>query len=114
MPSPRSTQSRSAGAGSSCRESSYIPGLSPLTLTGANGTRMSFQRDTDDNFPSVQVWVNGAFDGEYRAPATFASGEIQVRLDQRMTLETWMGEVRQTIDQVPILRVCGSWSGALP
>lgn len=96
-----------------CRESSYIPGLSPLTLTAGNGRQLSFQWDTDQNFPSVKVWVNGVYENEYRLPATFAGGEIEARLDQRYALETWMGSVRQTVKQVPVLRVCGPWSGPL-
>lgn len=103
-----------AAPAESCRQSSYIPGLSPITLTAENGTQLSFQRDTDDNFPSVKVWANGVYEDEYRLPATFAAGEIEARLDHRYTLETWMGEVRQALDQVPVLRVCGPWSGQLP
>jgi hypothetical protein len=97
-----------------CRQSSYIPSLGPLTLRNLSGTTLAFQRSVHHGIPSVRVWVNGQFAGEHDTPFSADGGQIQARLQQKMRLETWLGQVRQVSKAVPYLLVCGEWFGDLP
>lgn len=97
-----------------CRQSSYIPSLSPLVLRSGQGTMLALQRSVRQGMPTVKVWVNGQFSGEYNVPFTAYGGQIQTRLRQRMGLETWLGRVQQAQKITPYLVVCGDWSGTLP
>jgi hypothetical protein len=97
-----------------CRQSSHIPSLNPLTLRNIQGTTLALQRSVQHGMPSVRVWVNGQFAGEHDVPFSAYGGQIQVRLHQRMRLETWLGSVRQALKPLPYLLVCGEWFGELP
>jgi hypothetical protein len=94
-----------------CRQSSYIPSLSPLVLRNGQGTMLALERSVRQGAPTIKVWVNGQFSGEYKVPFTAFGGQIQTRLHQRMGLETWLGRVQQAQKIMPYLVVCGDWSG---
>lgn len=100
-------------AAQGCRSSSYIPGLSPLVLQNASGATIGLQRDSRNYRPTAHVWVNGEYQGEFDIPFTLADGAIQVLLNSRTRLETWMGSVRQAYKAVPYVLVCGDWYGNL-
>jgi hypothetical protein len=97
-----------------CRSSSYIPGLSPLTLQHVSGATISLQRDSRNYGPTAHVWLNGQYVGERDIPFALAGGAIQVRLRTQHRLETWLGSVRQAYKPVPYVVVCGRWHGHLP
>jgi len=97
-----------------CRQSSYIPSMSPLAIRNDQGTAIAFERSVRHGMPTVRVWVNGQFSGEHNVPFSAYGGQIQTRLRQQMRLETWLGSVRQAMKPVPYLVVCGDWFGDLP
>lgn len=98
----------------SCRSSSYLPSASALTLQHASGTIVSLQRGNYNFRPTVHVWINGSYAGQYYIPLTLAGGQIQVRIRMQLRYETWLGKVRQVYKAVPYVIVCGNWYGALP
>ncbi|HJS86291.1 MAG TPA: hypothetical protein VJ779_12600 [Acetobacteraceae bacterium] len=93
-----------------CRKTSYIPSMQPMVLQAPNGTSIALQRHVRNHRPTVYVWLNHRFAGEYLVPLSLASGEIQVLMHTHMGLETWMGSVRQSLKETPYLVVCGPWS----
>jgi hypothetical protein len=93
-----------------CRKTSYIPSLQPLVLQALNGTSIALRRHVRNHRPTVYVWLNNRFGGEYFVPLSLASGEIQVLMHTHMGLETWMGSVRQSLKETPYLVICGPWS----
>jgi hypothetical protein len=79
----------------------------------ADGYVVHLQRASYQYAPTVRVWEQGQFMGEYYIP--IAIYDIQVSLEGRYVLETWMGEVRQVYKQIPIARACAeSWTGLEP
>ncbi len=99
-------------SGGSCRRSSYIPGLSFLAVSHPDGTTVEVQADARDFRRTVHVRHNGVPTGEFDLPHQVAPG-VTALLDQRLTTEIWMGEVRQVIKQIPVLEVCDPWQGDL-
>jgi hypothetical protein len=99
-------------AADACRSSSYIPGLSRLTLARRDGTTVSLMRTVQRGVPSVDVWVDDSYQGRYDVPFTLGA-EIAVRSRQALRMETWMGGVRQALKLTPYVTVCGPWTGDL-
>jgi hypothetical protein len=97
-----------------CSSSSYIPTLAPLTLRHVSGYTIDLLGDSKGYGPSVHIWENGQYSGEYQVPISIADGQIQVLLRMEQRLETWMGRVRQVLKAIPYVTVCGLWYGNLP
>lgn len=98
-----------------CRQSSFLPGMTPLLLRHSGGDTLALQRSARAGQPTARVWLNGRYLGEAGIPAALAGGGIQLRLRLRLGLETWLGSVRSAYKPTPYVVVCGrDWSGALP
>ena len=105
----------SAYAQTACTLQEYtLPSVDYLQLTyNANGYVVHLQRSSDQYAPTVQVWEQGQYMGAYYIPV--AIYDIEVSLEGRYVLETWMGEVRQVYKQVPVARACAeTWTGLEP
>jgi hypothetical protein len=91
-----------------------LPSTSYLQLThNASGYVVHLQRSSYQYTPTVLVWEQGQFTGAHYLPVDVY--DIQVRLEGRYVLETWMGKVRQVYKEVSIARACAeSWTGIAP
>lgn len=107
-------QALPAQAESSCSLQEYtLPSTSYLQLTHTSGYVVHLQRSSSNYAPTVKLWEQQQYSGEYPIPVDVY--DIQVRLEGRWVLETWMGQVRQVYKQVPVARACAeSWTGLLP
>jgi hypothetical protein len=104
----------SAHAQGTCTLQEYtLPSTSHLEMIHTSGYVIHLQRASDQSQPTVRVWEQGQFIGEYYIPIDIY--DIQVRLEGRYVLETWMGEVRQVYKQVPMAKACAeNWTGVEP
>src|SRR5688500_16292528 len=101
----------SAHAQGACTLQEYtLPSTSYLEMIHTSGYVIHLQRASDQSQPTVRVWEQRQFTGEYYIPIDIS--DIQVRLEGRYVLETWMGEVRQVYKEVPVAKACAeNWTG---
>ena len=98
-----------------CRSTSYIPTLNPMTLQHVSGSTVSLLRDNYNYQPTVHVWLDDAYAGEFFVPLDLAEGEIQVKFRTEQRYQTGLdGKVRLVLKTVPYVEVCGEWYGNLP
>jgi len=72
---------------------------------------VQLQRDISNGAPSVHLYVNSTYYGEYLIPAEITL-DLVAHTEQRLVLETWMGSVRQTYKMIPIAKFCAEvWDG---
>lgn len=103
-----------AAQAQSCRSSSYLPTTGVIALQNVSGTTIYLQRGNYNFKPTVHVWVNGSYAGQYNIPNAFFGGQIKVLFRLQLRTETWLGKVRQVYKEVPYVTVCGAWYGYLP
>lgn len=94
-----------------CQTTSYIPGFTPFVMQNANGTTIALQADSHDYRRTVHVWIDGTYYGQYFIPITIVPGEVEVRLQQGIRYETFLGRVQTPIRFTPYVIACGAWFG---
>jgi hypothetical protein len=93
-----------------CRTTSLIPTLDALPVrNAATGQIVALQRSNLNYRPTVHIWMNNAYVGQYYVPVQIYPNQLDVLLHTEIRLEPWMGQMRQVQKVVPYLRACGSW-----
>ncbi|MEV7965682.1 hypothetical protein AB0O34_06825 [Sphaerisporangium sp. NPDC088356] len=105
--------------GSACRQSTYIPGLSPITLSSSDGRHtLQVKKRTQNRQPVADIWYDGSYRGRHVIPVRIWNGKgstVTAVLHQYWGTEIWMGQVRQVLKRTAKLQVCGTyWRGNLP
>jgi hypothetical protein len=109
------TDAIEAATTTACHSTSYIPTLNPMTLQHVSGATVSLLRDNYNYQPTVHVWLNSAYAGEFFVPLDLAEGEIQVKFGTEQRYQTGLdGKVRLVLQTVTYVEVCGEWYGGLP
>lgn len=94
-----------------CQTTSYIPGFTPFVMQNANGTTVALQADSHDYRRTVHIWIDGIYYGQYFIPIEVIAGEVEVRLQQGIRYETFLGRVQTPIRFTPYVIACGAWFG---
>ena len=94
-----------------CQATSYLPGFTPFVMQNANGTTVALQADSHDYRRTVHIWIDGIYYGQYFIPIEVIAGEVEVRLQQGIRYETFLGRVQTPIRFTPYVIACGAWFG---
>ncbi|MFC4588657.1 hypothetical protein [Sphaerisporangium corydalis] len=102
-----------------CRQSTYIPGLSPITLVSRDGRHtLQVKKRTQNRQPVADIWYDGAYRGRHVIPVRIWNGKgttVTAVIHQYWGTEISFGQVRQVLKRTAKLRVCGTyWRGNLP
>jgi hypothetical protein len=88
-----------------------LPSISYLQLVRNDGRVVHLQRSAYKYNPTVHVWIQRNYRGQYYIPKNVY--DIRVILENRLVLETWMGQVRQVFKQIPIAKACSNWRSSI-
>jgi hypothetical protein len=98
-------------AEAACITKTYtLPSISYLQLALSNGRVVHLRRSVYMHYPTVNIWDNRRYIGQYYIPVTYAG--LSIILINRVVLETWMGSVRQVVKQVPVVKACNYWAAS--
>jgi hypothetical protein len=65
--------------------------------------------------PTMHVWLDGFYAGEFFVPLDLAEGEIRVKFRTEQRYQTGLdGKVSLVLKTVTYAEVCGEWYGSLP